>query len=598
MDMLLRHVTMDELAELFRRNEDGDPAPYFKEKAAVARAVNVAKKNGIWEELDTLDTKRDIPVMKRSHFRNYRRNGDRGVSQSAEGARRQELGRAAMALWLGHPAADKDYLQDLLWAYCDDWTWVWAAHENLAVDLGSARLSAALAGILHVLGPSIEEEVKERLSRSIEQRIFDPFWNYRHKHFWKTCRGNWNHECNGRVVITALYQIQDPNILAHMTHAAIQNMTYALDGFADDGGCKEGPGYWTKFGVTFVQTALALYHRTNGELNIMREAGGKIERICRSPLATQIKGPLRSTFADSHHGYIPTFAAVAINTFFNMPELYRCCELNPDRTLRIRGHNHYAMLQMHELALCPDITIEDTADSRDYCLPDLGQVKMRSSPGKDQMTLCCLAGHNGVPHNHNDIGSFIVHKHDYLPLADPGGPIYSSKTFGPQRYEILFCNSYGHSVPVINGVPQSVGPEYFGTLQPGNLNGSGLKKAVIDMTHAYPKGTVRRFVRTFSLAPDEHTLQVDDAFEFEQPPQSLEEAFITLEDDIRVEESRAIIGTDDRSVVLSAENAKGRFQSVRMTEESKEGGGDRVVTRITFIPDSLDSQMTLRFRIV
>ena len=49
----------------------------------------------------------------------------------------------------------------------------------------------------------------------------------------------------------------------------------------------------------------------------------------------------------------------------------------------------------------------------------------------------CLAGNNGVPHNHNDIGSFIVHRGDALWLTDPAGPAYSRKTFVP--IATIFC---------------------------------------------------------------------------------------------------------------------------------------------------------------
>ena len=144
--MLLRDVSMTDLAEMYRRNSDQSPAPYLADPKAVVKAKRLAKKNGVWKDLsENLDPTQDIPVMKRSAFRNYRRVGDREVPQAVAGYRRRELGRAAMALWLKHPKADVDYLQDLLWAYCDDHTWVMAAHEGRAIDLGSAGLGATFA---------------------------------------------------------------------------------------------------------------------------------------------------------------------------------------------------------------------------------------------------------------------------------------------------------------------------------------------------------------------------------------------------------------------------------------------------------------------
>lgn len=587
MDMLLRHVTMTELADMFARHQDRSPAPYLIDSEAVGRAGRLAKANGIWDDLsEHLDPGRDIPVIKRSAFRNYRRTGDRTLPQSRAGHRRRELERAALALWLGHPKANVDYLQDLLWAYCDDHTWVMAAHEGRAIDLGSAALGATFAEVLHVLGDRLEEEVKGRVSTEIERRIFQNLWNYKHLDDWKTRRMNWNHVCNGEVIRAALYQIEDPRILAHVTHAAIQNLTYALDGFTEDGGCEEGPGYWSYGFGHYLYVAYALYLKTGGELNIVE--GDKIERICRYPLAAQIAGPLRSTFADSDHGHISVRIATIINAFHKMPELYELCEPRPNRTLKVSG--------MHELALYRGQKVRGVPDHRDYLMPDLGQVKLRGRPGRRQMTLMALAGHNGVPHNHNDIGSFIVHRGDRLLLVDPGAPLYTRKTFSPQRYEIVFCNSLGHSVPVIDGKLQQPGSQHYGTLEVENLNGEGKKRAVIDMTHAYPKGTVKRLVRAFTLNARTNRLTLEDAYTFSRPPRSLEEAFITFEKVAVAPNGRSVtIGPRGNRVRLSAVDTPGRFRFRRLVEESKEGRTDEVITRITFAPRKLEKEMRLRF---
>lgn len=244
-------------------------------------------------------------------------------------------------MWLDHPKANIDYLQDLLWAYCDDYTWVMAAHEGRAIDLGSAMLAATLAEIVHVLGDRLEDEVKQRVSVEIERRIFQNFWNYRQFETWKTDRHDWNHVCNGELIRTARYEIEDPVVLAHMVHGAIQNMTYALDGFTEDGGCVEGPGYWDYGFGHYAHVAQALYLKTAGEINLMSDP--KIARICQYPLASNIAGPIRSTFADSSHGFIPSRIAMVINQFYSLPALYELCAGHPDGTLQLRD--------MHELAL-------------------------------------------------------------------------------------------------------------------------------------------------------------------------------------------------------------------------------------------------------
>ena len=588
MDMLLRNIGMGELARLFARNRDRSPAPYLADPKVIARARRLAKKNGIWDGLDSLDPNRDIPAFRRSAYRNYRRVGLRSHPLLRSGERAREMSRAALALWLGHPKADVDYVQDLLWATCDDWTWVANAHEGLAIDLSAVAVASRCAEIVHVLGDRLEDEVKQRVGGEIDRRIFRNFWDYEEADWWKTCHHNWNHVCNGQIIRTALYQIEDPRILAHMIHAAIQNMTYALDGFGDDGGCEEGPGYWSYGFGNYCQVAHALYLKTGGDLNIMDDP--KIERICRYPVAAQIAGPLCSTFADSSHGHIPVLTALQINVFHNMPEVYELCPQNPDGALRVRG--------MHELALYRGQKAKGAPDLRDYILPDLGQVKLRGKPGKKQMTVMAIAGHNGVNHNHNDIGSFIVHRGDRLHLVDPGGPVYTQKTFSPQRYEIIYCNSLGHSVPVINGQLQQPGRQYYGTLSAENLNGEGEKRAVIDMTHAYPKGTVKQLVRTFTLDVDANRLALEDAYTFSRKPKSIEEAFITFQKAIVASDGQSVqIGAKAKGVILSAVDTPGTFSAARLVAASKEGRTGDVITRITFAPETLEKDMGVRFEI-
>ena len=584
MEMLLRHVTIPELARIFARYPDRSPAPYLKETSR-ARLRRLARKNGIWEDLtENLDPAREIPVIKRSVYRNYQRCGDRSLHEARERARRRELDRAAMALWLGHPSADLDYLQDLLWAYCEQHTWVMAAHEGRAIDLGSAGLAADLAEILYLLGDQIEEEVRAWVAGRIEERIFRNFWDFRKPDSWKSARMNWNHVCNGEIVRAALYLIEDPEVLAHFAHGAIQNMTYALDGFAGDGGCEEGPAYWVYGFGHFLYAAHALYLRTGGELNLAD--GGRVRRICRYPLAAHIAGPLRSTFADSSHGYLPARIALIADELTGIRELYELCEAHPDGSLRLGDR--------HELALYRNQKAKGVPDLRDYLLPDLGQVKLRDGSGR--LTLMVLAGHNGVPHNHNDIGSFMLHRGDRLFLTDPGAPKYSRRTFSAQRYESVFCNSWGHSVPIIDGRGQEAGRQYYGRLEVENLNGPEPKRAIVDMSRAYPRGLVERLVRTLTLEGGKCLLE--DRFEFPRRPRSLEEAFITFERARVTGGGSAVrIGPPGDRMTLKAAGTEGTFEVKRLVEESREGRTGQVITRITFSPARTGKKMSLRFEI-
>ena len=583
--MLLEDVTIAELAAMLKPHMAKPAWPGLAEPTAKARAKRWAKKLGIWDEIgEGLDPDRPIPVLRRSWYRDYQRTGRRTIDQATRNERIKETVLAAQALWLGHPKGDVDYLQDLLWAWCETTTWVWAAHESRAIDLGSSFLARFFAEILWMLDDRLEDEVKQRMGAEVDRRGIDPITDWRHPDGWATVRMNWNHVCNANTITTALYRIRDPHQLAAFIHPLIQRLDYAIDGFAADGACLEGPGYWNYGFGHYVDAALVLRHRTGGKLDLMQ--GDRIEQICRYPLAAYIDGPVRTTFADSSQGYIAADTMLAINQFLDLPELYEVADRDADGRLTVRDWRGLLLYNGEKVTGKPD--------TRDYLLPDLGQVKLRAGEGNKATVLAVLAGRNDVPHNHNDIGSFIVHRDGTSFLTDPGAPRYERKTFSSRRYEILFCRSRGHSVPLINGREQPEGGACRGTLAVEGLNGDGEKTATVDITRAYNDKTLKSLVRRFVLAPD-GSAALTDTYAFSRKPRSVEEAFITYEPVRVAKNGRSVaIGRGRRKMTLSSADA-GAFAATPLVEESKEGRTDVIVTRITFAPAVLARQMTLGF---
>jgi hypothetical protein len=60
-----------------------------------------------------------------------------------------------------------------------------------------------------------------------------------------------------------------------------------------------------------------------------------------------------------------------------------------------------------------------------------------------QMAVALKGGHNNEHHNHNDVGSFVVVSGDRPLLLDPGGEVYTARTFSSRRYESNVLNSFG-----------------------------------------------------------------------------------------------------------------------------------------------------------
>jgi hypothetical protein len=588
--MLLSDMTHEELAHLLERHADVSSLQHVLDPAARKRARRLAQRGGLWQEIAEMNPGADIPVRRRSHYRQLQRNGKREPMETPFRARLARLRMAALAVWLDHPAADVDHVQDLLWAWCDDWTWVASAHEGLRLDLHASLVGLLLTETITVLRERLEDEVVQRVRHEIERRIFGPATAWNEPLFWKTNRANWNHVCNGQLIEMALCLIDDPRVLAGILHTPIQQMTYAVNGFTDDGGCVEGPLYWNFGFGHYLSAAFALHQRTRGELNIM--TGEKIERVCRYPLACAIAPPIQATFADSTHGYVRAANALLINRFHAVPELLSCCERNADGTLKLET---WHALTLGETSKPPAYRAD-----RDWLLPDLGQVKLVGSEGPSRMIVAAIAGNNGVPHSHNDVGSFMVVRGGRLLLEDPGSPIYTRETFSKRRYECELLNSRGHSVPVIDGRLQEAGGRHAGKLTVEGINGDGgrgEKTAVIDMTRAYRRGTVQRLLRTLRLDPAANTLSLVDEYAFSREPSSLEEAFITHQAVRLLNGGQAVqIGPMRGGLTLRADDTPGRFHSQPMSDATAQLRSPLgPLTRITFVPATLSREMRLMF---
>ncbi|MCC7205074.1 MAG: heparinase II/III family protein, partial [Phycisphaeraceae bacterium] len=209
-----------------------------------------------------------------------------------------------------------------------------------------------------------------------------------------------------------------------------------------------------------------------------------------------------------------------------------------------------------------------------------------------------IAGHNDMPHNDNDVGSFMFVRDGEIYLTDPGVHWYTSKTWGPRRYEILYCRSLGHSVPLINGHEQPPGEQYHGTLTTQGLNSGGDRTAVIDMTHAYADRTLKLLERKFVFSP-QGVLRLTDTFEFSRKPRSIEDAFVTFQPVTVARSGRAVrIGKGKKSVRMTVmPGVAGRFVVQPMDQFIHEDRWGRVLNRIVFKPARPKLRTALTFEI-
>ncbi len=582
---MLGDISGEQLRSIVHDCVGASPVPCAYDLAVRERAARVGRGQGLFDRVRAgLRDDEPIATIPYNLFRRFGRTGNRADCDAFMQRRGRQIDLAALAAYLGMNEKAR-YLQDLLWAECESTWWEMTSHEyaGAPIDLRAAMNGFHYALIATMFSNKLGGEVTDRVLAEVRTRILEKYLDPDRHYWWHRHTNNWNAVCNGAIGLAAMIVEQDPDRLTAILRKVLEGLPAFLSGFTDDGGCTEGPSYW-RFGFGwYVRFAAGLREFTGGQVDIM--AGQRIERMCRYPLAMWIGPGQDLNFADAHSGYLPAAGALEINSFHDIPELFGLCERTDDGQLRVAG--------LIDAMLYDGRTVEPLADSRDYCLADLGVAKLRSGA----VTLWAKAGNNDEHHNHNDVGGIVVHRGRTYFLTDLGAPIYSNRTFGPNRYDSIFCNSLGHSVPVINGRGQPAGSGFAGSLRADGLNAGGVRTIVIEMADAYDDPALRRLTRTVEIDADAEEVRLADAFAFDAPPEAIADVFVTtLEaraagDGLSVTIPSASDGTARREAVATA----GRFEVTELATESAESRQGDLIRRISFTPAELSADMTLRF---
>jgi hypothetical protein len=222
--MIFANVTMQDLYELFRAHMDEPLWPGVKSDAVKQRAREYAHKNGTWARLEKeLAPGKPIPSLRFSEYEGYRRTGSRQPYQGQMEAFEEATHLAALAIWLDHPSASLDRLQDLMWQWCGS-NWTLPAHEGMHIELVSSRIGRMLAEYNWLFADRLEKPVKDRVAREIHTRMLDVALDWRRQDWWTTTSNNWNIVCNTELAQIALYQVRDPGSLATIVHTLCRRL--------------------------------------------------------------------------------------------------------------------------------------------------------------------------------------------------------------------------------------------------------------------------------------------------------------------------------------------------------------------------------------
>ena len=482
------------------------------------------------------DAARPLPAQPDSLYLEFSRDGNRDHWQDVAGSRRGRIGVFTLAECLEDKGRFIVPLEQTIAAICAERTWVLPAHDGklqnfygktVDIELGSSGLAADLATADYLMADRLSPETRSLIRQNLERRIFTPYRAAANGerpefHWMRALSNNWDAVCYDGVTAAALATIDSPQDRAWYIALAEKNISSYLDGgFTPDGYCVEGLGYWNYgFG----------HFMLIGE-NIREATGGKLDLMSLPDAAQPALFGARSEILDGVHLSIADCNPDTGPSPVLMNYLNRRFDLNlPEIRAARLGDSFYEQVVM---AFLPS-NLPVIQDGNNFAeLPwrtwfsDAGILVCRPGPGDTpRFAVAIKGGNNGVNHGHNDVGSFSVVAGTNMVICDPGGEVYTERTFSPRRYESKVLNSFGHAVPMVAGRLQRNGKEARAVLLATNFT-TEADGIVFDLRSAYPVPDLKKLQRMFVYRRGQNpSLEVRDNVAF-SAPEHYESALIT-----------------------------------------------------------------------
>jgi len=435
---------------------------------------------------------------------------------------------------------------------CARYTWVPEIHDHeksnrtgteITADLEATKLAATLGTIYYWLGDKLDDSTRKLIKSEVTRRVFNPVRKhsqgvYHGGMFWIWRTNNWNAVCWSNVVIAAMSILDSDYERAFFLGAAENSIHYFTDSFFDDGYCQEGLGYWNYGFSNYVRFADVVFKFTGGKINWMDD--GKIAKVALFGTRNEILPGVYPVFSDCAQDVTPMRD---LQNYLSRKYSLNWVEWeNPIGIEAARPGELLDFVWYFPAGL--DRPFAFFNDYKSDVLRDwypMGQLLI-CRPGenkKGKIGVAMKGGDNAAPHNHNDIGSFMVALNGAVPVTDPGAASYrGGEAFLSDRYGSKILSSYGHNVPVVDWHLQIAGEEAKANVISTSFTPerdilvldlrNAYKVATLDLSDQYHLESVLKLERTFIYdRKGSCSFSVTDDVEFSQPS-GFETALMTL----------------------------------------------------------------------
>ena len=480
-----------------------------------------------------------VPELSDELYLEFYRTGNRRNYEDLYFARERALGALLVAECMENKGRFLPKIIDYVNAILSERCWTIPAHDEKRtafngqphVELMSAQRCCLLAIVCDWLKGVLPEETRRRICEECDKRIFRPYLNlsrnFRNpairktimKNDWYEYPCNWCSVCHSCVVRAALAIVPDRRTRAEIVASAEYSVPFALAGYLSDGTCVEGMGYWNYGYGHHLMMGLAVRAATGGKVDFFKHPMNR--KTCEWAYGFQLENGKSPNIADGTGAPSRSILTLVRQVFPDLDrrDVAECGIFLMDGN---RGINR--QLPMY-------VALRGFGqDPGPKCLGGMDVLPLRSWFPAAQILICraqakngigkfgfaVKGGHNGVPHNHNDLGSYTIMLDGVEMCGDPGKEVYTARTFSDRRYESKMINSYGHPVPVVDGALQREGVAFKAKVLRTEFSDER-DTIEYDLTQGYKTANLKSLVRKVVFDRKNNMVEVEDDVEFVKP---------------------------------------------------------------------------------
>ncbi|SCD21015.1 Hypothetical protein PSM36_2210 [Proteiniphilum saccharofermentans] len=498
------------------------------------------------------------PPITATMYLEFTRTGDRAIVDRAISNRRVVLRSLVLAELMEGKGRFIDDIINGVFVYCEQTYWGMSATfymyktgfkgfdnpntvlpdiNDPIVDLSVGDAAADLAWTWYFFNKEFDKispVISKRLKNELQKKVLDPFYE-RYDFWWITGWGegnvnNWTPWCNYNI-LTCIALIEDDPVKKEVgIYKTMASVDLFINSYPNDGGCDEGPNYWSVAGGKLFDYLDLLHQITNGNIDIfsndlIKNMGRYIYRVY---IANSPKGQFYVNYSDSpaiirHDGgriyrygkQIQDHQMLSFGAFLLKESNF------------IGGRIGEALENLFNIKGWQDTQIIEPLISHFY-FSDREIVIARENEGTTSgFYFAAKGGNNAESHNHNDVGTCILFFNGKPVLVDVGVGTYTAKTFSDQRYKIWTMQSEYHNLPVINGFGQTPGRKFEAKNSNYELKGNKSFFST-DIAGAYSQeAKVNKWIRSYTLDISNRYFRISDNYQLEDNFNGIDFHFIS-----------------------------------------------------------------------